>query len=185
MLMQNGDLSAFDEIFENYKTKALRTAYLITQNNSICEDIVQEAFIQCYNNIKKLKKPSVFRSWFYKILTRTAWKYAKDLHKEVSTENITEKSDELNINNSVEQYLQNENNQMLHYEITALEQKLKTVIILYYFNDLSTKEISKVVGCLEGTVKSRLHTARQLLKKRLELSDQGKGCAKNASFKTV
>lgn len=107
------------------------------------------------------------------------------MHKEVSTEDITEKSDELYLNNSVEQYLQNENNRMLHYEITALEQKLKTVIILYYFNDLSTKEISKAVGCLEGTVKSRLHTARQLLKKRLELSDQGKGCAKNESFRTV
>lgn len=74
MLIQNGDLSAFDEIFEKFKTKAMRSAYLITGNQSICEDIVQETFIQCYNNIKKLKNPSVFRSWFYKILTRTAWK---------------------------------------------------------------------------------------------------------------
>jgi len=50
-MMQQGNLDAFDLIFEKYKNEAVRTAYLITGRNSICEDIAQEAFIKCFKHI--------------------------------------------------------------------------------------------------------------------------------------
>ncbi len=179
MLLQKGDLDAFDEIFEKYKNKAVRTAFLITGNRSICEDIAQEAFIQCYNHIGNLRNPNGFCAWFYKILTRTAWKYGKAASGEVATDNMPETADEINIDISIEQHIQSETNRILHSEIAQLKPKLKTIIVLYYFNSLSIKEIAKVTGCLEGTVKSRLYTARLKLKKSMELIDcQGKEYAK-------
>jgi len=185
-MLQRGDLAAFDKIFEKYKDKAVRTAYLITGNRSICEDIAQEAFIQCYNHIGELKNPDGFRAWFYRILTRVAWKNGKAASREVATENILEDAAKIDLDNSLEQQLRSETNRILYSQIALLEPKLKTVIILHYFNDLSTKEIAKVVGCLNGTVKSRLYTARQMLRERMELINcQEKECAKNAKCKIV
>lgn len=169
--LQKGNSAAFDALFEKYKHMAVRTAYLITGNPSICEDIAQEAFINCYNNIGKLRNPFGFRAWFYRILTRAAWRYGKKAACEISTENILDEANKTNTDNSFEKYLQSETNRLLYAEITQLQPKLKTVVILYYFNGLTTKEIATAIGCLEGTVKSRLHTARQKLKKNMESED--------------
>ena len=184
--LQQGDLAAFDELFEKYKNMAVRTAYLITGNRSICEDIAQETFIQCYKNIGKLRNPHGFRAWFYRILTRVAWQYGKAAGLEIATENILEEVDKTSIDISLEQYLRSETDRILCSEIAHLQSKLKTVVILYYFSGLSTKEIATAVGCLDGTVKSRLHTARQKLKKSMEL--QGylrKESDQNAKYKFV
>ncbi len=167
-MVQKGDADAFDMLFEKYKNEAVRTAYLITGNQSICEDIAQETFIKCYRSIGKLENPKAFKAWFYRILTRIAWKYGKQASLEVPEENIIEKADEKNIDISFEQHMQSELNQMLYAEISRLEPRKKAVIILYYFNGLSTREISAVLNCFEGTVKSRLHAARQELKQGLK-----------------
>jgi RNA polymerase sigma-70 factor (ECF subfamily) len=185
-LLQNGEIAAFDEIFDIYKDKAVRTAFLITGNQSICEDIVQESFIQCYKNIDKLRNPEGFKSWFYKILTRTAWKYGKSANKEVATESILETAEYLSFDTSMEQHIKDEANRLLYSEINQLEPNQKTVIILYYFIGLSTKEIASAVGCFEGTVKSRLFNARKKLKNIIELSEcQGKELPKNAKYKII
>lgn len=167
-MVQRGDIDAFDMLFEKFKNEAVRTAYLITGNQSICEDIAQEAFIKCYRSIGNLENPKAFKAWFYRILTRIAWKYGKLASLEVPEENIIEKADEMNIDISFEQHIQSELNQVLYSEISRLESRKKEVIILYYFNGLSTKEIASVLKCFEGTVKSRLHTARQELKQGLK-----------------
>lgn len=174
--IQKGDTEAFDLLFEKYKDEAVRTAYLITGNRSICEDIAQETFISCYRNIGVLKQPKTFRTWFYRILTRTAWKYAKSAGREVTEENIVERADEAAVNASVEQHRQSLLNQMLYTEISRLDSKQKIVIVLFYFNGLSIKEIAAVLKCFEGTVKSRLYTARRNLKRGLEtLEADGEG----------
>ncbi len=56
---------------------------------------------------------------------------------------------------------------LIRQKIQTLKLPLKTVLILYYYNDMSVKEISKVLDCFEGTVKSRLFKARKILKKEL------------------
>lgn len=86
--VQNKDKSAFEEIFEIYKTSALRTAYLLTNNKTLSEDITQEAFVQCYLKINELKNPSQFKVWFFKILTRIAWKMNKKENFSIPVENI-------------------------------------------------------------------------------------------------
>lgn len=52
--------------------------------------------------------------------------------------------------------------------LNKLSTQLKTVIVLYYYNEMTIKQIAKVLGCFEGTVKSRLHNARKFLQKVLE-----------------
>lgn len=162
--IQTGDMKAFEEIFEIYKNQAIRYAYLITNNKFTSEDIVQETFIKCYLKIKDLKKVEQFKSWLFKILTRTAWEYMKKDKDVFPVEDIFEKAKNENMDKSLDSYIRNEESKILHAEIDNLELKQKTVIVLYYFNGFTIKEIAKIMGCFEGTVKSRLHSARKNLK---------------------
>ena len=165
--IQAGDMNAFEQIFEIYKNQAFKYSYLITGNVYTSEDIVQEAFIKCYTNIHALKDLEQFKSWFFKILTRIAWKYSNKDKKAYPVDNIFEKAETETIDTSVNTYIKKHEYEILHAEIENLDLKQKTTIILYYFNGLNVKEIAKVMGCFEGTVKSRLHSARKKLKNSL------------------
>ncbi len=167
MILQ-GDRDAFDQIFNKYKNEAVRTAYLITGRKSICEDIAQEAFIKCYKPLGRRRNPEGFHAWFVRILTRPAWKYGRAASREIPTENMAEAAGPADPDPAARQYWAVEESRRLHTEIGLLKPKQKAVIILYYFNGLSTKEIAKVSGCLEGTVKSRLFTARENLRARMD-----------------
>lgn len=172
MKIQSGDMNAFGKLFEVYKSEAFKYSYLITGNEHISEDIVQEAFINCYTHIKSLKNQEQFKSWFFKILTRIAWRYSKKEKKSVPVDNIFEKADDEKKDESVNQYIRKEQADMLHEAIEKLDIKQKTVIILYYFNELTIKEIANIMGCFEGTVKSRLYSARKKLKNNLGKIDE-------------
>ncbi len=166
--MQAGDMDAFDQIFAMYQSRLLRTAWLISGNYADSEDIVQETFVKCYCNCGKLKNPAVFSAWLYQILTRTAWRYGRKQNRETPVEQFYDEDMQQDPDSSpLDQVLKKEVQQDLYRSILALDQKQRTVVILYYFNELSTKEIGRITGCLEGTVKSRLYTARKSLEQRL------------------
>lgn len=185
-----GDIDAFEQIFEQYKSESKRLAYMITGNLADSEDVVQEAFIQCYRKVNKLKEIERFRAWFFRILTRTAWKYCK-YHKTIlPMEDISEIPllNEESENSVTEVFLRNEEAEILYQAVLGLEKKQRTAVILYYYNNLPIKEISLIMGCTEGTVKSRLFTARKNLKnilKSRETMEIEKEVEKNAKFKTV
>ncbi len=172
--IQSGDMNALGEIFEIYINQALKYSYLITGNKFTSEDIVQEAFIKCYLSAKSLKNVEQFKSWFFKILTRIAWKHVGKEKKALPLENIFEKADDKSIDKSINMYIRNQEAEMLHAEIEHLDLKQKTVIILFYFNGLTVKEIAKIIGCFEGTVKSRLYSARKKLKESLLNNEEDK-----------
>ena len=161
--MQEGDTEAFDRIFELYQSRLLRTAYLITGNHADSEDIVQETFVKCFCSCKSLKSPEGFATWLYQIMTRTAWRYGSKRRREEPVEQLYAKEEPATGDLPLENVLRREQQEELYSRIRKLNQKQRTVIILYYFSQMSTREISQVMGCMEGTVKSRLHTARKNL----------------------
>jgi RNA polymerase sigma factor, sigma-70 family len=155
---QLGDLDSFEQLYKFYNKKAFGSAYLISGDKDIAEDIVQETFFQCFKEIKKLKEPLAFDVWFYKTLVRYAWKISSKHKKSIPLEDIDYESLSSEMDTR-------DTKLMLDEAIEKLSPSLKTVIILYYFNDMSIKEISKILGCFQGTVKSRLFNAKKALKK--------------------
>ncbi|MDQ7094665.1 RNA polymerase sigma factor [Desulfosporosinus sp. PR] len=155
-------MNSFSEIYNLYKKKALGTAYLISNQKGIAEDIVQESFIECFRKIQTIKNPEAFEAWFYKILVRTGWRMVKkqNFFLLMDEQKIEGLSTTIDFNSELDNF---ETNLMVHEALTQLSLPLKTVVILYYFNDMTIEEISKVLGCFPGTVKSRLHKARLLL----------------------
>ncbi|WP_010243086.1 RNA polymerase sigma factor [Acetivibrio cellulolyticus] len=164
---QDGNIEAFRTLYEQYSNRALRTAFLITGRMDIAEDAVQDAFIQSNSQIKQLKDAQKFRPWFYRILVRQSWHYSSKEKGKISFDDIDfkAKSDTMHAPELIVRF---ETKKVLHDAVSKLSTPLRTVMVLYYFNELSIKEISKVLNCFEGTVKSRLHNARKTLQKELE-----------------
>jgi len=156
---QMGDLGSFSELYHLHRKKALGTAYLISNQKGIAEDIVQECFIECFKKIQTIKNPEAFEAWFYKILVRTGWRMVKSHNYLVlmSDQNMEGLSKNIDSNSELDT---SETNLIVHDALAQLSLPLKTVIILYYFNDMTIDKISKVLGCFPGTVKSRLYNAR-------------------------
>lgn len=176
--MIDGDEAAFDEIYRSYSGKLYRMAYFITGNRSDSEDILQETFVKCFLHRKDLKEPERFESWLYQILVRTAWRSEKKRKgkKELSFDGILDNEEDTGMAERIQkddngeplqQILKAEDSSELWAAVNGLGMKHRTVILLYYYNDFSTKEIAVMTGSLEGTVKSRLHKARMLLRERL------------------
>jgi RNA polymerase sigma-70 factor (ECF subfamily) len=172
---QQEDQDAYDELYRAAGKKALWTVYLLAGKMNIAEDIVQEAFFQCFRNIKKLQKPELFPVWFNSILLRTCWHMvsmerkrpavsfeAEDLSDLKSDENVLEKVESDHISSVIRE------------AVNRLKPSMRSTVVLYYYNDLTIREIAQVMGCFQGTVKSRLHYAKKVLEKELkkEFSDE-------------
>lgn len=168
--LQAGDETAFDELFAIYQKQAVRTAALITGDAALAEDVAQETFVLCLLHIRELREAAHFRPWFFRTLTRCAWKAMK------------EKMPAVDWGEALEQVLpagadtypceKEAMYERLYQALDGLGRKQRITVILYYFNDLSIKEIAQVTGTLEGTVKTRLFAARRRLKRALEADEQ-------------
>lgn len=166
--LKKGRYEAFDLLYEKYKNVAVRTAYLITGNLSDSEDVVQETFVKVYLHIAELKNESGFKPWMMQILIRTAYRTGKKGSREIPDEEKVRISENQTCISPLGQLIQQEEAGMIFRAVTALPEKQQAVIILYYYNEFSVSEIARALNCREGTVKSRLHTARKLLKEKLK-----------------
>ncbi|WP_104373395.1 RNA polymerase sigma factor [Desulfocucumis palustris] len=166
---QQGEKGAFDALYQACATKALRTAYLLVGNKSIAEDIIQEAFFECYRDIKKLRTPEAFQVWFNRILVRISWRMAsrerKTIHESLDDSALERLPDQQDVLEAVEA---SQNSRVIRQAINNLSVPLRTTMILYYYNDMSVKEISQVMNCFQGTVKTRLLNGRKKLARELK-----------------
>lgn len=171
--MQAGDESAFDALFAAYQRQAICTAALITGDVSIAEDAAQEAFVNCFLHIRELQEAERFRPWFFRILTRCAWKAAKRKHPVVSIQQ--EDGMEEMLPPMIDSYPSERKAvyERLYDALEGLGEKQRTAIVLYYFNDLSIREIAQATNALETTVKTRLFAAKRRLKTVLEQETGG------------
>lgn len=172
--MISGDKDAFAGLMEIYQKQALRAAYLISGNYADSEDIVQETFTSCYINRKQIRDPEAFKGWFYKTLSRTAWRVCRKARREQPCRGSVSGGKEAP-GGLLSRVILKEEEQALYREILRLPVKQRTVIILYYYNGMTIKEIAAACGCLEGTVKSRLFHGKARLKEALTKQDQKGG----------
>ncbi|MCX7708617.1 MAG: sigma-70 family RNA polymerase sigma factor [Clostridia bacterium] len=176
---RNGDKEAFRELFMSIEKKALATAYHLSGNRGIAEDILQETYIKCFTEIQYLRNPQFFNTWFFRVLIRTGWEMSKKHSRLLATDTVAEAE-----NKQTDSFLQGyEERYLVRNAIHNLSQNLKTVVILYYYNDMSIEEISQVLNCLKATVKSRLFYARTVLKKQLNEHFRMENCCREVSEK--
>lgn len=157
--------TALKHLMERYGDMIVRTAYLLTRDRMLAEDISQETFLSAYQKAEQYTGEGKLKSWLLKItlnhcrsrMRKAAWKglFFRDIQDNelISKEQGPEQS-------MVDKEL--------YTQIKHLPYKYREVIILYYYHDLSVKEISVYLNDKEGTVKSKLSRGRIQLKHILE-----------------
>ena len=162
--MQQGDMQAFDTLYERYTDDAYRLACLITGSRTDGEDLAQEAFVACAQSIGSLRDGAKFRPWLLRTLSRAAWKYCRKARRETP---VSEFFDENTGESALSAVLRTEEQRRLYAALRTLDEKRRVAVVLYYFDDRSVKEIAQATGVTEGTVKSRLFSARRHLRQAL------------------
>ena len=161
--LQAGDREAFDVLYERYRNEVYRTACLITGSRADGEDLTQEAFVTALGAIGSLRDPARFRHWLLRLLTRAAWKYCRKARREAPVEAVLDGAAE----DALSACLRSETQRQLYAAVAALDEKRRTVVVLHYFQDLPVREIARILEVTEGTVKSRLYSARRHLRQAL------------------
>jgi len=166
----NKDKAAFKRLYELYNSKVYRTAYIILDNSSIAEDVLQEVFMNLYQKGSKLKHYEAFESWLYKITVNSCMNYIKKSKKIsfIGDNEVLDAIDKIDFESTPEDLFIDEE---LASEIMAYIYELPTnhraTVILFYYNELSIKEIASIMNCSEGTVKSRLFYSKKFLKDKI------------------
>lgn len=158
---KKGDISSFESLIEKYKIYLYNIGNAILKNEDDIGDAISETIIKAYKYLNKLKDATLFKTWITKIFINESRKILKKRKYNVD---IEEGNQEISINNI-------ENNEIKLDVISAinlLKKEEKDIIILFYYNDLKISEIATILQLPEGTVKSRMNTARKKLMKVLK-----------------
>lgn len=158
-----------DEIMNKYGQEILQLAYSYVKNKEIAEDLTQEIFVKCYKSLHTYEGKAKFRTWLWRIAANHCKDYLKSWYNKHVIPTDYEPAFNTVLGESIEQkVIRNEEDDQLAEAVMDLPVKHREVIYLFYFEELSIKEISAVIQVKENTVKTRLKRAKELLKKRLE-----------------
>ncbi len=163
---QAGDWNAFELLLERHRTALARTAYLVTRDREAIQDIMQEALIQIWRDLRSYKPYGSFKAWMLKIMLNKARKhYRKKRVQTVPLEAALGVSG--NAEGPEEMVERREQSHRLKWALDLLSTDHREALILRYYNELTVPEIAKVLGCREGTIKSRLSRAQRRLEQAL------------------
>ena len=158
----------FTALVERQSRFVFRVVYAVLLNSSDAEDAVQETFLKLYRNHawRQAENERAF-------LARVAWRTAVDLHRWLSRSS-TEPDASLALDQmpslqpSPEQALTSANeNAAVHALINSLAEELRMPLVLSAMEELNSRQIGEILGIPEGTVRTRLQRARQILREKL------------------
>jgi RNA polymerase sigma-70 factor (ECF subfamily) len=148
------DKDNFIKLVQDNKVSLYRLSKSILKNEADVEDAISETILKAYKNLGSLKSSSSFKPWIMKILVNECYLTAKNYKRIELTDDLSKYEGT---------YENDEDNSLMCY-VNKLEDEFRAVVILFYYEDLSIKNISRVLNISEGTVKSRLFRAKARLK---------------------
>lgn len=159
---QKGDREAFGVLVERYKNVMYGTAYLMTHNASVAEEVVQEAFLSAWKGINNLRVEKSAKPWFMRILVNKVIDLRRHQVIQAGSLDPAPHMETPDPQDGWDDSL--ETRDRVRQALESVSEDHKQIVLLRYFSDLSVPEIAKVLGCQQGTVKSRLHRALQHMK---------------------
>lgn len=171
---KNGDKQALTEIYNATNRMVYFNALKLLQNEEDAQDIVQETYIQAFQNLSGLQDEKAFIKWLKTIvinLSKNALKKCKptlfdtDEREELTLGSIPETSEEFL---PAEYAVKKEKCRLIMNMVDKLPDAQRTAVLLYYFNELSLEEVARIMETKEGTIKSRLNYARKKIKEEVE-----------------
>ena len=177
--LRDRDERAFRELIDEHRDRVFNITYRMLGNRAEAEDVAQEVFITVFKQIDNFRGDSKFSTWLYRITVnhcKNRIKYLSRRHSRDQDE-LDETSHQQNsavngapvrAKNPDKALESMQMEQLLQAAIAALDDEQRAVVILRDVEDLSIEEICEITGLPDGTVKSRLHRARLVLRKKLQ-----------------
>lgn len=159
---KKGDKAAFTELFVKFENDLYKLAKVKIKSEEDVEDVVQETMIKAFISIRKLKSNKAFKKWIVQILFNNCKRYFKKKERrECSFEIEIVKLDKTDQKDFFES---TENDVDFKLLLHSLSEEEKIIILLFYNERYTTKEIGSLLGLNENTVKSKLARAKKKIK---------------------
>lgn len=156
----------FEQRLADCSPLAFRVALGVLHSQADAEEVAQEALVRAYRHFSRLRDPARFQAW----LVRVTWRLAIDRQRSAARRQRREQAALANepLPLTVEETaLSREFERRLEQAVDSLPEKLRRVVVLAAIEGYDTRETATVLRLPEGTVRSRLHRARQLLAEKL------------------
>ena len=173
---QEGDVRAFEQLFQQYHRGIYNTIYQMTHNDADAADLTQEVFVRAYRALPRLQTPEAFTSWLYRIAVNLSRNWLRDRGR-VRVESLEQPGEEGEEGNTREIADPNSDPAVLaqtrdmqervQKAIAGLSPDHRRVVTLHHLEGMPVEEIARIMGCSIGTVKSRLSRAREHLRRKL------------------
>jgi RNA polymerase sigma factor (sigma-70 family) len=175
--VQSGEVAAYDQLVRKYRERIYAIIYNMVSNREDAADLAQDVFIKAFQSINRFQGQASFFTWLYRIAVnttlthlrkaklRTFFSFEKINEDDKTTELVAQLTDKKGVEREI--YVK-ELQEKLNEALQKLSIKHRTVVTLFEIDGLSHEEIAEVIGCSVGTVRSRLHYAKQLLQADLQ-----------------
>jgi len=174
--LKQGDISGLEFLVARHQVKAVRTAYLITRDLGLAEDVVQDSFLQAFRSINGFDSTRLFEPWFMRSVVNASVKMMQRSAKQVEVGDEADESLFAELAARVESVEEQVESIEVQNQIWDAMQKLsprqRAVIVQRYFLEMSEKEMAEEAGSAVGTVKWMLNAARERLRGLIERSER-------------
>ena len=178
---QSGDLQAMEKLLEVAHTSVSYQCWKMMPRQEDAEDLTQEVLLAVYQKIDTLKEPKAFRSWLNRITATHCMNALSRNHVDLQFaededgHSVVDDLEVLDEHSIPDKALDNaETARMIDEIVSGLPEAQRMSTLLYYYNEMSVKEIAQIMNVPENTVKSRLNLARKAIKdKVLDYEKQG------------
>ncbi|WP_142783686.1 RNA polymerase sigma factor [Changchengzhania lutea] len=173
-LVLNGDTNAYAVLVDRYKDLVFMLSIRMLKNREEAEEVSQDTFVKVYKSLSKFKGDSKFSTWIYRVAYNTCLDNLKKNKKHFNDVAINEFTEHevKTIDNALDKMEQDEYNEAIKSCLNLLSSEDGILLTLYYFEDQSLEEISKVMRLTANNVKVKLFRSRKklasILRTRLE-----------------
>lgn len=166
--LKHGDINGLKALVERYQSKAIRTAYLITRDIGLAEDIVQDSFLRAYKSIHGFDGNRPFEPWFLRSVTNASVKAMQKAERQIQFGVDVEEEAFIQLvlhSESVESQAETvETHQQVWDAMQKLSPRQRAVIVQRYFLEMTEKDMSTELNIAPGTIKWLLNAARERLR---------------------
>lgn len=173
-LARSGDKDAFGQLIERYQQMVRRIALRMVAQEEIARELAQEAILQAYLSLDHLRDNTRFKSWLYGIVLNVCRSYIRDQKTDVFSLEAMAGGMYHNIEFFPSEVIdpeeiaeQHELHQVVLHAVEQLSPKDRVATLLFYYEQLSLREIAAILGVSVSTVKGRLFRAREQLREHL------------------
>lgn len=175
--VQGGEVAAFDQLILKYRERLFGVIYNMTANREDAADLTQDSFIKAFQSINRFQGQSSFFSWLYRIAINSTYTHLRksklrsffSFEKMHDEDHVSEVINQLADSDTADRgALLHELQEKLNEAMQKLSIKHRTVVTLHEIEGLSHEQIAEITGATVGTVRSRLHYAKQLLQSELQ-----------------